>query len=153
MAMRIALCHADVRTPAQVSDKLFIRLELERLDRSGFTVNSQACLEERLVACGCLRLVAIEANTRRRDALLDGVDRWREPMNGHVKPRRNPGKSLKRLHKVSTTNDINQTLLQTSSEPNSQPKLVIWMSARNTSQTAAARNRTIQSSRIELACP
>jgi len=105
MAMRIALCHADVRTPAQESDKLFIRLELERLDRSGFTVNSQACLEERLVACGCLRLVAIEANTRRRDALLDGVDRWREPMNGHVKPRRNPGKSLKRLHKVSTTND------------------------------------------------
>lgn len=76
LAVAIALCHADVRTPAQVRGKLFIRLELERLGPSGFAVNSQVCLEERLVACGgCLRLVAIEANTRPRGALLDGVDR------------------------------------------------------------------------------
>lgn len=79
MAVPIALCHPDVRTPDR-RDKLIIRLELERFDPSGFAVNSQVCLEERLVACGCLRLVAIDASTRRRGALLDGVNRWRGPM-------------------------------------------------------------------------
>ena len=35
-------------------------------------------LNEQLVASGCLRHVAIDAHTRRRCALPDGVDRWLE---------------------------------------------------------------------------
>ena len=87
VALPIVHCHADFRAPVQVGDKLLIRLEPERLDPSSFTVNSQVLLEEQLVAKGCLRHVAIDAQTRRRCALPDGVDRWLEASSlGRIQP-------------------------------------------------------------------
>ena len=80
-------CHADYRAPVQVGDQLLIRLEPERLDPSSFAVNSQVLLEEQLMAKGCLRHVAIDAQTRRRCALPDGVDRWLEASSlGRIQP-------------------------------------------------------------------
>ena len=77
----------SVALPMQVGDKLLIRLEPERLDPSSFAVNSQVLLEEQLVAKGCLRHVAIDAQTRRRCALPDGVDRWLEASSlGRIQP-------------------------------------------------------------------
>jgi len=83
----IVHCQANFRAPVQVGDKLLIRLEPERLDPSSFVVNSQVLLGEQLVASGCLHHVAIDAITRRRCALPDGVDRWLEASSlGHIQP-------------------------------------------------------------------
>ena len=50
-------------------------------------MNSQVLLEEQLVALGCLRHIAIDANTRRRCALPDGVERWLEASSlGRIQP-------------------------------------------------------------------
>ena len=44
-------------------------------------------IDEQLVAQGCLRHVAIDAQTRRRCALPDGVDRWLEASSlGRIQP-------------------------------------------------------------------
>ena len=87
MALPIVHCHADYRAPVQLGDKLLIRLKPERLDPSSFVVNSQVLLDEQLVASGCLRHVAIDASTRRRCALPDGVDRWLEASSlGRIQP-------------------------------------------------------------------
>jgi 1,4-dihydroxy-2-naphthoyl-CoA hydrolase len=44
-------------------------------------------LEEQLVAQGCLHHVAIDAQTRHRCALPDGVDRWLEASSlGRIQP-------------------------------------------------------------------
>ena len=87
MALPIVHCHADFRAPVQVGDKLLIRLEPERVDPSSFAVNSQVLLEDKLVATGCLRHVAIDVNTRRRCALPDGVGRWLEASSlGRIQP-------------------------------------------------------------------
>ena len=69
-----------------IRDRL-IRLEPERIDPSSFAVNSQVLLEEQLVAKGCLRHVAIDAQTRRRCALPVSVDRWLEASSlGRIQP-------------------------------------------------------------------
>lgn len=87
VALPIVHCHADFRAPVQVGDKLLICLEPERVDPSSFAVNSQVLLEDKLVATGCLRHVAIDVNTRRRCALPDGVDRWLEASSlGRIQP-------------------------------------------------------------------
>jgi len=79
--------HADFRAPLQMGDTVLIRLEPERLDPSSFAVSSQVLLDDQLVASGCLRHVAIDANTRRRCALPVGVDRWLEASSlGRIQP-------------------------------------------------------------------
>ena len=83
----IVHCHAVFRAPIKVGDQLLIRLNPERLDPCSFEVNSQVVLEDQVVARGCLRHVAIDAKTRRRCALPDGVDRWLEASSlGRIQP-------------------------------------------------------------------
>ena len=55
-----------------------IVLEPKRLDRGSFEVVSRFLLEDREVARGCLRHVAIDTSSRRRCVLPDGLDRWLE---------------------------------------------------------------------------
>ena len=86
IALPIVHCHADYRAPVQVGDKLLIRPEPERLDPSSFVVNSRVLLDEKLVA-QAVAPWAIDASTRRRCALPDGVDRWLEASSlGRIQP-------------------------------------------------------------------
>ena len=87
MALPIVHCHADFRAPLQVGDALIIRLSPQRLDRGSFEVISAVLLEDQRVASGCLRHVAIDATSRRRCGLPDGIERWLEASSlGQINP-------------------------------------------------------------------
>ena len=64
-----------------------IQLEPKRLDRGSFEVVSRYRLGENEVARGCLRHVSIDAASRRRCPLPDGLDRWLEASSlGEINP-------------------------------------------------------------------
>ena len=78
VALPIIHCSADFRAPLQMGDVVSIRLEPKRLDRGSFEVVSRYHLGEREVARACLRHLAIDAVSRSRCPLPEGLDRWLE---------------------------------------------------------------------------
>ena len=87
IALPIIHCHADFRAPLKIGDHLLIRLEPRKLDIGCFEVISRLLLEGREVASGCLRHSAINAETRRRCALPEPIDRWLEASAvGQIQP-------------------------------------------------------------------
>jgi len=87
IALPIIHCHADFRAPLKIGDHLLIRLEPRKLDIGCFEVISRLLLQDREVASGCLRHVAINAESRRRCALPEPIDRWLEASAvGQIQP-------------------------------------------------------------------
>ena len=87
IALPIVHCDADFRGPLQMGDLVSIQLEPKRLDRGSFEVVSRYRLDENEVARGCLRHVSIDAASRRRCPLPEGLDRWLEASSlGQIKP-------------------------------------------------------------------
>ena len=78
IALPIIHCHADFRAPLTTGDRVLIRLQPKRLDSGCFEVISRLLLEDLEVASSCLRHAAINAETRRRCALPEPIDRWLE---------------------------------------------------------------------------
>ena len=78
IALPIVHCDADFRAPFQMGDVVLIQLEPKRLDRGSFEVVSRYLLGDNEVARGCLRHVAIDASSRQRCALPEGIDLWLE---------------------------------------------------------------------------
>ena len=78
IALPIVHCDADFRAPLQMGDVVSIQLEPRRLDRGSFEVVSRYRLDENEVARGCLRHVSIDAASRRRCPLPEGLDLWLE---------------------------------------------------------------------------
>ncbi|QNI98614.1 thioesterase family protein [Synechococcus sp. RS9902] len=87
IALPIVHCDAEFRAPLQMGDVVLIQLEPKRLDRGSFEVVSRYLLGENEVARGCLRHVAIDAASRRRCPLPDGLERWLEESGlGQINP-------------------------------------------------------------------
>ena len=78
IALPIVHCNADFRAPMRMGDDLTIRLQPRRLDLGSFEVTSQIRRDQQDVARGCIRHVAIDANSRLRCELPDGIERWLE---------------------------------------------------------------------------
>ena len=87
IALPIVNCNADFRAPLHMGDVVSIQLEPKRLDRGSFEVVSRYRLDENEVARGCLRHVSIDAASRRRCPLPEGVDLWLEASSlGQINP-------------------------------------------------------------------
>ena len=87
IALPIIHCHADFQAPLKIGDHLLIRLEPRKLDIGCFEVISRLLLQDREVASGCLRHAAINAESRRRCALPEPIDRWLEASAvGQIQP-------------------------------------------------------------------
>ena len=78
VALPIIHCSADFRAPLQMGDVVSIQLEPKRQDQGSFEVVSRYHLNEREIARACLRHLAIDAVSRSRCELPEGLDRWLE---------------------------------------------------------------------------
>jgi 1,4-dihydroxy-2-naphthoyl-CoA hydrolase len=78
VALPIVHCEADFLRPLVCGDPLAIRLSPRRLDPGGFEVSYSFRSGEHEVARGLTRHLAIEADSRRRCALPEPIDRWLE---------------------------------------------------------------------------
>ena len=87
IALPIVHCDANFRAPVLMGDALTIRLQPRRLDLGSFEVISQIQRDQQDVARGCIRHVAIEAKSRRRCELPDGIERRLEASYlGQIQP-------------------------------------------------------------------
>lgn len=78
VALPIVHCQADFRRPLLCGDVLTIKLQPERLDPGTFTLQCHFWRQGEAVATGLTRHLAIEANSRRRCPLPEGINRWLE---------------------------------------------------------------------------
>jgi 1,4-dihydroxy-2-naphthoyl-CoA hydrolase len=78
VALPIVHCSADYLRPLRVGDPLAIALEPKRLDPGQFEVVYSFRSQDKQMARGLTRHLAIEAADRRRCALPDPVQRWLE---------------------------------------------------------------------------
>ena len=78
VALPIVHCRADYRQPVRCGDRLQVQLLPTALDPCSFEVSYGFFLQERLVAQGLLRHLAIEAASRRRCALPQPLCQWLE---------------------------------------------------------------------------
>ena len=78
VALPVVHCSADFLAPIHGGDALMVMLEPRRLDPGSFEVRSHVLHDGSSVGRGLLRHVAIQASTRRRCNLPEGIDRWLE---------------------------------------------------------------------------
>lgn len=88
VALPIVHCQADFRRPLLCGDGLTIQLRPERLDPGSFTLHCRFLRQAEVVATGLTRHLAIEACSRRRCPLPEGINRWLEAssLNLGVRP-------------------------------------------------------------------
>jgi 1,4-dihydroxy-2-naphthoyl-CoA hydrolase len=77
-ALPVVHCSADYLAPLVCGDRLVVRLTPHRLDPGGFEVRYGFRREERAVASGLTRHLAIDTASRRRCPLPDPIQRWLE---------------------------------------------------------------------------
>ena len=78
VALPIVHCQADFRRPLLCGDVLAIHLQPQRLDPGSFTLHCRFQRQGEEAATGLTRHLAIEASSRRRCPLPDGINRWLE---------------------------------------------------------------------------
>jgi len=78
VALPIVHCSADFLAPLACGDPLAIQLEPQRLDPGTFEVRYHFSSEQRPVATGLTRHLAINSGTRQRCPLPDPINRWLE---------------------------------------------------------------------------
>jgi len=78
IALPVVHCAADFSRPIHGGDHLVVTLKPTRVDPSQYEVRFLFQLEGADVAQGIIRQLAINAETRRRCALPEAIDRWLE---------------------------------------------------------------------------
>ena len=78
VALPIIQWQADFRRPIHTGDALAMELRPERLNPNSFQVHFEFRCEEQIAAHALIRHLAINAQTRHRCALPEGIDRWLE---------------------------------------------------------------------------
>lgn len=81
VALPIVHCSADFLAPLACGNPLAIQLEPRRLDPGAFEVHYRFRSDDRCVARGLTRHLAISANTRQRCPLPELINRWLEASN------------------------------------------------------------------------
>ena len=71
-------CAADFLRPVHGGDHLVVTLTPTRVDPSQYEVRFLFQIDDTNVAKGIIRQLAINAETRRRCALPEAIDRWLE---------------------------------------------------------------------------
>ena len=89
VAVPIIHCRADYKQPLRCGDRLLVQLLPVILDAYSFEVTYRFLLEERLVAQGLMRHIAIQSSTRRRCPLPQPIHQWLEAsgLSDAVRPR------------------------------------------------------------------
>ena len=78
VALPIVHCQADFRSPIQTGDALVVELRPESLNPNSFQVHFEFRCGDHIAAHALIRHLAINAQTRHRCALPEGIDRWLE---------------------------------------------------------------------------
>ena len=78
IALPIVHCEADFYAPLQTGDGIALRLQPKRINPSCFELTTEILFDDKKVARGLLRHVAINPSTRSRCKLPDDIDRWLE---------------------------------------------------------------------------
>ncbi len=81
VALPIIHCQADFRSPIQTGDDLVVELRPEPLNPNSFQVHFEFRCGEQIAAHAIIRHLAINAQTRQRCALPEGIGRWLEASN------------------------------------------------------------------------
>lgn len=78
IALPIVHCEADFFAPVMVGDVISMRLHPRRIDPSCFELATEIFFDNKKVARGLLRHLAIDQSTRKRCNLPSDIDRWLE---------------------------------------------------------------------------
>ena len=78
IALPVVHCAADFLRPVHGGDHLVVTLTPTRVDPSQYEVRFLFQIDDTNVAKGIIRQLAINAETRRRCALPEAIDRWLE---------------------------------------------------------------------------
>ena len=81
VALPIIHCQADFRRPIQTSNSLVVELRPEQLNPNSFQVHFEFRHDNQVAAIALIRHLAINAQTRQRCALPEGIARWLEASN------------------------------------------------------------------------
>ena len=86
-ALPVVNCKADFLLPIVTGDQLDLILFPEKLDMGSFQIHTQFQREGKDVALGLIRHLAINAKTRQRCSLPEGISRWLEASTLNIGPR------------------------------------------------------------------